>query len=154
MQTKAEKYRIAAEIEETGKEWRARFIGVDCSVGLWIEPSHTIDVYINSPHAEIGIKPEPEPVKLVKPIKGDILLCIEFERAYQEGKWPNSHHTVGEWLLILDKLMGDAKRAWVTGSGNSGALHEVRQIVATGIACMEQCGFESRQDWQPCSKPA
>lgn len=84
--------------------------------------------------------------KTLQPIKGRVLLAVESERAYQEEKWPGHDHTVAEWLLIMEKLMGDARRAWVTGHGDNQALHEVRQIVATGIACMEQCGAPHRGD--------
>jgi len=85
-------------------------------------------------------------MKTLRPIKGHVLLAVESERAYQEKKWPGHDHTVAEWLLIMEKLMGDARRAWVTGHGDNQALHEVRQIVATGIACMEQCGAPHRGD--------
>lgn len=77
-------------------------------------------------------------------MKDNVLSAIEGERHYQEEKWPGHNHTVAEWLLIMDKLMADARRAWVTGHGDNQALHEVRQVVATGVACMEQCGAPLR----------
>lgn len=72
------------------------------------------------------------------------LNAIHGERAYQESKWPGHTHSAGEWILILDKLMADARRAWVTGHGDNAALHEVRQIGATALACLEQCGAPLR----------
>lgn len=84
--------------------------------------------------------------KILKPLPGHVCLAIESERAHQEEKWPGHQHTVAEWLLIMEKLMTDARRAWVTGHGDNQALHEVRQIVATGVACMEQCGAPFRGD--------
>lgn len=66
------------------------------------------------------------------------------ERRYQEQKWPDHQHGVAEWLLIIEKLCADARREWVTGHGDNGALHEVRQITATGLACLEQCGSPAR----------
>lgn len=76
----------------------------------------------------------------------NVLKAIEGERAYQEAKWPGHEHTVAEWLLIIEKLCNDARRAWVTGHGDDSALHEVRQIAATCVACMEQCGAPWRGD--------
>jgi hypothetical protein len=77
-------------------------------------------------------------------MKDNVLSAIEGERVYQEQKWPGHKHTVAEWLLIMEKLMTDARKAWVTGHGDNQALHEVRQVVATGVACLEQCGAPSR----------
>jgi len=89
-----------------------------------------------------------------KPIPGHILIVLSHERAYQELKWPGHDHSVAEWLLIMEKLMQDARRAWVTGHGDNEALHEVRQVVATGIACMEQCGAPMRgEPLTPGRKP-
>ncbi len=71
--------------------------------------------------------------------------AIATERAYQEKKWPEHRHTVGEWILIMDKCMADAKRAYVTGHGDDSALHEIRQVVAVGVAAMDQCGALLRE---------
>lgn len=73
-------------------------------------------------------------------MKKEVLLAIESERNYQEKKWPMHKHSTAEWILIMDKCMDDAKKAWVCGHGDTQALHEIRQVVAVGIAAMEQCG--------------
>ena len=77
---------------------------------------------------------------------------VLMERAYQEKKWPGHSHTVAEWILILQKLLHDAERAWVTGHGDDQALHEIRKIAATAIACMEQCGSKPRGEQAKCRK--
>ena len=77
-------------------------------------------------------------------MKKEVLLAIEGERNYQEKKWPMHKHSTAEWILIMDKCMGDAKKAWVCGHGDTQALHEIRQVVAVGIAAMEQCGAPPR----------
>jgi hypothetical protein len=77
-------------------------------------------------------------------MKTEVIEAITGERAYQEQKWPGHTHTTAEWLLIIEKLCADARRAWVTGHGDNEALHEIRQITATGVACMEQCGAPKR----------
>ena len=72
--------------------------------------------------------------------------AIESERYYQEQKWPGHKHTTAEWLLIMRKCLDDAQRAWVCGHGDNQALHEIRQVVAVGVAAMEQCGSPKRGD--------
>lgn len=74
----------------------------------------------------------------------NVMQAIQSEREYQEAKWPGHNHSVSGWLLIMDKCMTDAKRAYVTGHGDSSALHEIRQVVAVGVAAMEQCGALKR----------
>lgn len=71
--------------------------------------------------------------------------AIQTEQLHQQAKWGGHTHSVAEWLLILEKLMGDARRAWVTKDGDESALHEVRQIAATAIACLDQCGAPERE---------
>ncbi len=66
------------------------------------------------------------------------------ERKYQDLKWGDRQHSVGEWVLILQKLADDAKKAWVSNNGDIKALSEVRQIAATALACMQQCGSIKR----------
>jgi len=77
-------------------------------------------------------------------MKEQVLRAIESEREYQEAKWPDHHHTAAEWILIMQKCLDDAKRAWVTGHGSDLALHEIRQVTAVGVAAMEQCGAPLR----------
>lgn len=76
--------------------------------------------------------------------QAQVLQAIKSERDYQEQKWPGHEHTVAEWILIMDKCLSDARRAWVTGHGDNQALHEIRQVVAVGVAAMEQCGAPMR----------
>jgi hypothetical protein len=77
-------------------------------------------------------------------IMPEVLASIESELIHQMQKWPGHSHTTAEWLLILEKLVADARREWVTGHGDNSALHEIRQIAATAISAMEQCGAPKR----------
>ena len=77
-------------------------------------------------------------------MKIEVAEAIEGERAYQEQKWPDHKLSVAEWLLIISTLCMDARRALATGPGDDRALHKIRQITASGIACMEQCGAPRR----------
>jgi hypothetical protein len=72
---------------------------------------------------------------------------IDRERDHQDHKWgciEDHPHEVGAWILILEKLVQDARLAWVGKTGDVGALAEIRQIASTAVACMEQHGAPSR----------
>lgn len=71
------------------------------------------------------------------------LEAVLSERAYQEQRFPGHTHTPGEYLLLVEKLLVDAKKQW-TLHGNNAALHEIRQITAVGFAALEQCGAPKR----------
>lgn len=78
--------------------------------------------------------------------------AIQTEQLHQQAKWGGRIHSVAEWLLILEKLTDDARRAWVTKDGDESALHEVRQIATAAIACLDQCGAPERA--AVCAAPA
>lgn len=74
--------------------------------------------------------------------------AINNERRYQDekhGTIDEHHHTVGEWLLILEKKISDAKAQWYY-HGDKRAMAEVLKIAATSIACIEQRGVVLRSD--------
>lgn len=75
----------------------------------------------------------------------DVYIAVSRERAYQDHKWGTIQehpHTVGEWLLIAEHELQEAKEAWCTGRGDAGALEELLQVIAVGVACLEQHGVE------------
>lgn len=74
----------------------------------------------------------------------EIWKAILVERAYQDAKWGNKPHTVGEWLLIMEAELHEAKYAWAKGQGDDDALRELLQVVAVGVAAMEQHGVVER----------
>lgn len=81
--------------------------------------------------------------------KMHVLRVVLEERSYQDSKWGtiDEHpHTVGEWLLILEQELDEAKEAWVKGDGDDGALSEIIQVVAVGFACLEQHGVAEHTD--------
>ena len=81
-----------------------------------------------------------------------IYRAIKAERRYQDvvhGTIKENPHTVGEWLLIMESELNEAKRAWVKGKGDAGALEEILQVVATGVACMETHGVVTRPQVTP-----
>ena len=77
----------------------------------------------------------------------DIFDAIGRERDYQDAKWgtpANYPHSVGEWLLILESELQEAKQAWCKGMGDYDALLELMQVAAVAVACMEQHGAVER----------
>lgn len=83
-------------------------------------------------------------------MKNEIHDAIRNERVYQDekwGHWKDHPHTVMEWIAVMEGELQEAKHAWLKGNGDKEALREVLQVVATGIACMEQHGPEERLDY-------
>ncbi len=79
-------------------------------------------------------------------IWSDVYKAIARERNYQKHKWGNNPHAVGEWLLIMQAELDEAKQAWVENQGDNAALEEILQVVSVGVACMEQHTPENDQD--------
>jgi hypothetical protein len=73
-----------------------------------------------------------------------VIEAIDSEREYQEQKWPGHCHSTAEYILIMEQCLLKAKTAWSGNSGDKMALHEVRQVVAVGVACMEDNGAPKR----------
>jgi hypothetical protein len=79
--------------------------------------------------------------------KSIVFEAIARERDYQDAKWGTIQerpHTVGEWLLIAEHELQEAKDAWCTGRGDEGALEELLQAITVGVACLEQHGIVMR----------
>lgn len=71
---------------------------------------------------------------------------VEVERLFQDSKHGpiETHpHTIGEWILIMESELAEAKLALIKGGeGRDSVLQEILQVVAVGIACMEQHGVK------------
>jgi len=78
-----------------------------------------------------------------------IMEALDSERAYQEKKYPGHRHSTGEWLLIMEKCLADAKAAWNCGHGDGSVMDEIRQVTAVGVAALEQCGSPLRVERVP-----
>lgn len=77
-------------------------------------------------------------------MKATVAEAIDSERAYQERKYPGHQHSTGEWLLIMQKCLNDATKAWNCGHGE-GVLDEIRQVTSVGVAAMEEHGAPLRK---------
>lgn len=100
-----------------------------------------------------------------------VLAAVIDERTYQDQKWgtvDENPHTVGEWLLIAEAELAEAKAAWLKTGDMQPVLAEVRQVaidtlssidmlspsateyngrqnIGVAVACLEQHGVRFRQ---------
>lgn len=79
----------------------------------------------------------------------EIIEAIRREREYQDQKWGVKPHTVGNFLLIMEGELEEAKQGWRKGTGDTDALRELLQVIAVGIACLEQHGVVERAQGAP-----
>ena len=78
-----------------------------------------------------------------------VYVAISRERASQDKEWGTTGHAVGEWLLILESELAEAKRAWVKGHGYRDMLAEVLQVATDAVACLEEHGLVEREEQAP-----
>lgn len=79
--------------------------------------------------------------------RSKVYFAIDTERTHQDQKWGaiDKHpHEVGAWLTIMRSILTKAEHAWMTQAGDHGALEEIRQVLAVGVACCEQHGIQTR----------
>lgn len=71
---------------------------------------------------------------------------VREERQYQEDKWGtiNEHpQSIPGYLVILRKELEEAEAGWMKNKqGRDSALHEIKQIAAVALACIEEHGGE------------
>jgi hypothetical protein len=81
----------------------------------------------------------------------DAILEIIEEREFQDRKFgPGSNHTIGEWILIMESELAEAKVALIKGGkGRDSVLQEIVQVCAVGVACLEQHGTAEVGRMQP-----
>lgn len=83
-------------------------------------------------------------------MKKQIIDAIDRERDHQDRKWGELSErpmSVGHWLLVMEAELDEAKEGFVKTGMDSPALRELLQVVAVGIACLEQHGVVEREDW-------
>lgn len=80
--------------------------------------------------------------------------AVRDEREFQDQKFgPGSRHTIGEWILIMEAELEEAKLALIKGGvGRNSVLQEIVQVCATGVACLEQHGVQEVGRMQPIVK--
>lgn len=77
-------------------------------------------------------------------MKDEIIKAIDSERQHQDREHPH-HHTPGEYILILRKVLADAERVWYDASSSQDqVMAEIRQVTAVGVKAMEEHGAPMR----------
>jgi hypothetical protein len=76
-----------------------------------------------------------------------VYLATDKERDFQDQKWgpiEDHPHEMGSWILIMESLLADARKAWQSVNGDAKAAEELRKVIAVGVACLEQHGVIER----------
>jgi hypothetical protein len=89
------------------------------------------------------------------PMQTEAFAAVIDERNFQDRKFgPGSKHTIGEWIIIMELELAEAKLALVKGgAGRNSVLNEIVQVCAVGIACIEQHGVCEVGRMQPIKDP-
>jgi hypothetical protein len=89
--------------------------------------------------------------------RNDIGEAVDRERDFQDEKFGplakkisddtyvlgTGAHTLGEWILLMEGELAEAKVALLKGGkGRDSVRSEILQVVAVGIACLEQHGLD------------
>ena len=74
----------------------------------------------------------------------NVVTAVVEERRYQDGKFGNiqkTPHTIGEWILLIEAELAEAKEALIKGgAGRDSVRSEIVQVAALAVACLEQHG--------------
>lgn len=84
--------------------------------------------------------------------RSEVYAVVDGERDYQNREWGTIEQRpkqVGSWLTLMRHCLAKAESNWATSRGDESALHEIRKLVAVGVACMEQHGAVKRQTAEP-----
>lgn len=88
--------------------------------------------------------------------RSDAYCAIDSEREYQDRKWGGpSHdetHSAGDFVAYIQRAARKALDHDSKGDEDA-VLHEVRQIAALAVACMESQGVRYREAKQEAAKP-
>lgn len=78
--------------------------------------------------------------------QNDVMVALIRERRYQDvkhGTIAEHGHTLGEWIIIMEFELAEAKLALIKGGKGRDSLRaEIVQVLATGMAALEQHGLE------------
>lgn len=80
--------------------------------------------------------------------RSDVLDAIIRERKHQDLRWgtiEENPHEIGQWLAIMRTEGGEAMDSYLSCESED-ALREILQLIAVGVACLEQHGVIERRD--------
>lgn len=74
--------------------------------------------------------------------KDEVYEHITAERNYQDMKWgADKAQSLPGYLIIMQKELQEAIDGWMKNdTGRNAPLHEVLQVAAVAVACLEQYG--------------
>lgn len=78
-----------------------------------------------------------------------IFAAIVHEREYQTRKWgriAEHPHEVAGYIALMQSELAEAHQAWCKGRFGVDDLREVLQVIAVGVACLEQHGVRERAE--------
>jgi hypothetical protein len=76
-------------------------------------------------------------------VRDEVYRVIDNERQRQESKWGIKYNTPGEWVMILEQKILEAKQAWYFNKeGRESCISLINQIAAVAVAALEQHGTE------------
>ena len=67
----------------------------------------------------------------------EVYALIDNERQYQDNILSEHPYSIGEWLLIIEAELNEAKDDWAK-EGEIPTLFEIIQIAAVACACLKQ----------------
>lgn len=78
---------------------------------------------------------------------GDVITAVLKERDFQDDKFGPitgaGGHTLGEWVLLIEDELAEAKKALIKGGkGRDSLRSELVQVAALAVACLEQHGTD------------
>ena len=83
--------------------------------------------------------------------RSEVYEAIDTERAYQDRLWQNqaggpNNLTVGEFLLLAEEYLAQARAAWSKEvKPEVNALESIRKVAGIVVNCMEQHGAPHRK---------
>jgi hypothetical protein len=78
----------------------------------------------------------------------EVLEAIKREREYQDQKYGQLQSramSVGDWILVLEEEIAEARLAWVKGRFED-ALREILQVATVAVAAILQHGIVEREE--------
>ena len=78
----------------------------------------------------------------------EVLEAVKREREYQDQKYGQLQGramSVGDWILVLEEEIAEARLAWVKGRSED-ALREILQVATVAVAAILQHGVVERRE--------
>jgi hypothetical protein len=82
----------------------------------------------------------------------EVIVALSQERAFQDQKHGTIYevpHTPGGWMLLIKHELIEAENALIKGGmGRDSWRHEIVQVAALCIACLEQHGLQTPEPFK------